>query len=619
MPIRIWSIGLVVLGLLSSALLAAAQDEDSLTWDDAPDAAPLRHIGDWLVGAGWNTPAEMMGPFTERPFEVGDETQFSSALYDFEDSRTTYVLRYKSEGAYFWFTEDAVVDMDELAAAGEYFDHTLQPYIRSVFGMEKLPGIDGDPRLHIVHEPYLGFGAVGVFRPEDQCPRSLCPTSNQRDVVYYSLDWGAVNSDEYLTTLTHEYQHVIRFAQDGNERRWMNEGLSQLGEHLSGFAPEYSVGENLDIFLANPDNRLDGWADIDTDPSIYYGSSYLFMVYLYERFGLDFIRALAESPLDGLAAVHHTLRQTGQAVGLDQVFMDWLLANYLDDPFVADGHYYYSTLRVPIKVGSSPIELLEGEQVILNHDINQYGANYFELEEGSYTLLFDGSDQTPIADASPHSGQWMWWGYNAESSIARLTRSLDLREVESATLQFALWYDTERDFDWIDILVSMDGGRKWKALSSSQMLPSDDLIPVAHYSGRSPGWINEKIDLSPFAGHEVLLRFEYATDGSYSLGGILLDDIAIPELGWSDDVEQLDETWQVEGFLRVPQGVAQQWSLAFIQKGKPPTVEIFSLSADNIIRTDLTVPEAGGVLVIGAMAPLTAEKTEYKIVIEAVG
>ncbi|HLA45391.1 MAG TPA: hypothetical protein VJZ27_18220, partial [Aggregatilineales bacterium] len=591
---------IVILTLLASvALPVAAQtnNPDNITWDDAPITPQMRHIGDWMVAEGWYEAEDVYGPFGEESFEVGDTAEFGAAIDYFEGAKNTYSLRHKSDRAYFWLPPWYEVDESALMAAGEYFDRTIQPFVRSIFGNEDNPGIDGDPRLHIVHEEYLGYGAVGVFRPEDQCPRTLCPGSNQRDTIYYSLDWGEIGSDEYYTTITHEFQHVIRYTVDCNEHRWMNEGLSQLGEHLSGFAPSYSVGENLNIFLENPDHRLDGWADFTTDPSIYYGSSYLFMVYLYERFGLDFIRVLAASPYDGLAAVYNTLRDMNPDTDLDSVFGDWLIANYLDDPFVEDGRYYYSSLGLPVDVATTAISIPDDAPAIYARSLNQYGAVYFELDPGTYNILFDGDDLTPITGEHPHSGEWMWWAYNAESSLTRLTRTVDLRDVETATLQFSMWYNTEEDYDWIDVMVSVDGGHHWKYLTGDGMIPASDMIPVPHYTGRSERWMDKKLDLSPYAGSEILLRFEYATDGSLSDDVLLLDDIAVPEIGFFDDVENLEASWQADGFIRVRDSVHQNWIVAYAGKGKTPTAERFSLSPEHITQTTITVPQTGGVVV----------------------
>jgi immune inhibitor A len=607
---------LLVLFVSSLTLPLLHAQEPTISWDDAPDAPAMRHLGDWMNAAGWYTNEEIYGPFLEEEFEVGDEVEFSPLMGGFDGFTSTYALRYKSEAAYFWFSPGTRVDEKELAAAAQRLDESVLPQIRAIYGDPSPVGIDGDPRFHIIHDDYIDYGAVGVFRPDDQCAKFLCPEGNQRDILYYSLDWAPVNTQEYFTTIAHEYQHLIRYFRDGNERRWMNEGLSQLGEHLAGYAPEFAVGDNLDIFLSNPDSRLDGWADYTMDPGIYYGSSYLFMIYLYERLGLDFIRALAESPLDGLAAVYETIEALESDVHLDGLFGDWLVANYLDDPFVADGRYYYATLTVPPDAYTELLRPVTDRPEQLNRQLNQYGANYFELPEGTYNLLFDGAETAPMSPTTPASGEWMWWSYDAEGAVTSLERSFDLTQVENATLEFDLWYNLESDFDWFDVMVSFDNGLRWKPLSNDEMYESTDRIPVPYFTGSSPGWLHEQIDLTPYVGKEIMIRFETATDGSTSLTGTLIDNIAVPELGFTDDVESTDAGWLAEGFIRVPENVPQNWSLAYIQKGSSPSVQLIPLSSEHIGSMTLNVGEGGGVLVVGAMAPLTGEKASYKMTIE---
>lgn len=609
--------------LLIACLLAfplfTIQAQDStptpITWNDAPDTPATRHLGDWMAAAGWYSPEKIYGPFEERGFEVGDETEFRPLLYAVSGATPSFVLKYKSPNFYFWFPPEVQVDEEALIKSAHYLETTAIPQIHAFFGDIDPLGIDGDHRVHIVHEEFIYYGAVGVFRPDDQCPVFLCESSNQRDILYYSLDWADINTDQYFTTIAHEYQHLIRYFQDGNERRWFNEGLSQLGEHLSGYSPEYSVGNNLNIFLDNPDHRLDSWADYITDPSVYYGSSFLFLLYLYERLGLEFVQKAAESPYDGLAAVYRTLAITHPHISLDEIFTDWLIANYLDDPFVADGRYYYGTLAVPLRIYAEQLRPQLDSPIQISRDVNQYGANYFELPAGEYKLLFDGAETTALAPTLPVSGDWMWWSYDAEGSSTRLIRAIDLRDITNASLEFDLWTDLENDFDWFDVMISFDEGERWKPLSTPEMRRPNPRIPVPYISGQTGGWLHQQIDLTPYTGQEILIRFQTTTDNATSFTGALLDNITIPELDWLDDVETLDTGWESQGFLRVTNTVPQNWSLTFIQKGPSPDVTTINL-IDGMNNQTLTVEEGGGVLVVGAMAPLTALKASYKLVIE---
>ena len=69
------------------------------------------------------------------------------------------------------------------------------------------------------------------------------------------------------------------------------------------------------------------------------------------------------------------------------------------------------------------------------------------------------------------------------------------------------------------------------------------------YTGKSDDWVEESIDLTAYAGRKVLVRFEYVTDDAVYVDGILIDDLAIRELGFADDVEQ-EQGWRAEGFVR---------------------------------------------------------------------
>src|SRR5439155_25366635 len=88
------------------------------------------------------------------------------------------------------------------------------------------------------------------------------------------------------------------------------------------------------------------------------------------------------------------------------------------------------------------------------------------------------------------------------------------------------------------------------------------------YTGRSgdgdtPAWIDEQVDLSPFAGRDVLLRFEYITDEAASGPGFALDDLSVPEIGFVDDAEA-DYGWPASGFTRVTGPIAQRYLIQLV-------------------------------------------------------
>src|SRR5436309_1632530 len=65
-----------------------------------------------------------------------------------------------------------------------------------------------------------------------------------------------------------------------------------------------------------------------------------------------------------------------------------------------------------------------------------------------------------------------------------------------------------------------------------------------------PSWIQESVDLTPYAGQKVMVKFQQITDEVYTAPGFAIDNIEIPEIGFSDDVENGDNGWVAKGFVR---------------------------------------------------------------------
>ncbi|NJO84502.1 MAG: hypothetical protein HC828_18175, partial [Blastochloris sp.] len=86
------------------------------------------------------------------------------------------------------------------------------------------------------------------------------------------------------------------------------------------------------------------------------------------------------------------------------------------------------------------------------------------------------------------------------------------------------------------------------------------------HTGQSRGWLQQEIDLSTYAGGEVLVRFEYVTDDATLGSGFLLDDVSISELGFSDDFEAPSDTWTAEGWVLSDNRLPQHFSIHLVQR-----------------------------------------------------
>ena len=95
--------------------------------------------------------------------------------------------------------------------------------------------------------------------------------------------------------------------------------------------------------------------------------------------------------------------------------------------------------------------------------------------------------------------------------------------------------------------------------------------------------------------------------------GLVLDNIRIPEIGFSDDAESDRTSWQASGFVRTGSSLPQQWNVRLArQRGTAITVENVPLDAQNVGEARLA-PNERGVLLVMATTPHTTERASYHI------
>jgi immune inhibitor A len=553
------------------------------------------------------------------PLDVGRQDTF----YVLDQTDSSYkarvaTLRLVSEQAY-WYVEDGQrVSDDDIATAAGAFDQQTVPTIRRIFGTEWLPGIDGDARVTI----FLGTapGVSAYFSSWDEYPRSVYRYSNEREMIHVNVGSTRPGSQSFNGTMAHELQHMVHWHLNPLDDTWLDEGLAELAAALAvpGYRP------NTGTFQRQPDVQLTAWSQ-GTQTSAHYQASYLFMRYFAQRFGEGAIAKLLAEPGRPPDTITASLSRSGMGVTFDDVFEDWLVANLLDDPAVGDGRYAHVDLDHRAAVGLT----LSPDGTPTDQTVRQYGARYIELQGtgADAELSFTGAPAVKLVGTDATSGRSAWWSNRADGLDTTLTRRFDLRGVSSATLNFNLWYDTERGFDFFYVLASTDGGTRWQVLhgaNADNENPTGNAIG-AGYSGRSgvtdgqrgdPRWIAETVDVSPFAGGDVLVRFEYVTDQGYNARGVLVDDVAIPEIGFADDAES-ETGWIAAGFLRSENVIPQTWSVQLVEQRAGLTT-VRPLRTDESGRVVERLPNLGGsleraVLVVSGLAPRTLEAAPFSV------
>jgi len=567
---------------------------------------------------------------TPIPYQVNAEEKFW--VLDEPNKKhyeITATLRLITPHTYVWVEKERQVDEAALAKSLQVFEDKIYPTTRRIFGSEWTPGVDSDPRLHIVNL-YIPGAVLGYFSGPDEYPKIVNPFSNEREAIYMDIQRLRPGTATYESVLAHEFQHMIHWNNDKNEDAWVNEGLSVLSSQLNGYDP----GGYDRLFTQVPDTQLNAWSD-EPDTSLpHYGAAYLFMLYFLERFGDAALRGVIADPANGPAGFDNALKAKG--LTFNDVFADWTIANLLDDPALDVGRYGYRDLRV-----GTNIEIRHTRYPVQRQtSVYQYAADYIELRAPAdqvvnATLTFTGAPTVKLVPNEPHSGKFQWWSNRGDDSDMTLTRALDLRGVTKATLRAWLWYDIEKDYDYAYIEVSTDGGKTWDILKGPRTTdtnPNGNSFGHA-YTGKSGSvtatpsppaprstpaatseWVQETIDLAAYAGKQILLRFEYITDAVYTAPGLALDDVEIPEIGFRDDAETCSG-WIVEGFICSNNTIPQTFSVQIVKFGAQTTVEKLPLDASQ--RGQITLTGLGkdfqrAMLVVSGLAPVTTEAALYE-------
>jgi len=551
--------------------------------------------------------------------KVGDRQEFwvsnQSAKNYF---KVTAILRYATQHVFMWVQDGQTFPDDVIRRAADEFENKILPTNRRYFG-SRWPG-NLNVRLHILNASIPDVG--GYYSSADEYPRQINPRSNEREMFYINIDAFKPGTPEYGGTLAHEFQHMIHWHEDVQEPSWVNEGLSELAAALNGYGGDRVAG----VFASNPDIQLNAWAEAPEATGPHYGNAYLFATYFYQRFGEQAVRDLVANPRQGIAGFEEVLKRHNPGMTFDDLFDDWLIANYLDDPDVGDGRYAYKDLNLRVQ----PQRTLRDLPARNRETVHQYAADYFRLaptQPGDVVVTFRGLPTVKVIDNDPHSGRYEWYSNRGDASDTTLTRAFDLTDVKSATLETWLWYDLEEDWDYAYVEVSTDGGKTWDILKGQytrETNPNGNNFGHGWTGksggGKTPQWVQEKIDLRPYSGKKILVRFEVVTDDAYNGPGFAIDDMSIPEVNYRYDAETGDDGWAAHGFIRIDNILPVRFVAQLIEVA-PAGTHVRPLPLDEQQAGQWVIGSFGSnlkeaILVIAAKAPTTTELASYEWSIE---
>jgi hypothetical protein len=190
------------------------------------------------------------------------------------------------------------------------------------------------------------------------------------------------------------------------------------------------------------------------------------------------------------------------------------------------------------------------ESVDVNVLIEKFNGTVesFESSDGGYVR--SGTPATVWAWGTPtagpgsaHSGSKLWAtnlaGTYPASSNAMLDKEITLPNGTVVMLTYFQWYQMETSYDGGNLKISTDGGATFSLLTpvggyTGTANTANPLYPEPIYTGTATGnyWDKITVDLSAYAGQDVILRWHFGSDGSVQYAGWYIDDVAI---GGPDD------------------------------------------------------------------------------------
>lgn len=100
----------------------------------------------------------------------------------------------------------------------------------------------------------------------------------------------------------------------------------------------------------------------------------------------------------------------------------------------------------------------------------------------------------------------------------------------SVKLEFWTQWDIEDNWDYGQVLISTNSGVSWTPLAGLYTNPgTGSFQPNGQplYDGTQTTWVKEEMNLSPYMGNQILLRFLFRSDGLIQADGWYVDDINI--------------------------------------------------------------------------------------------
>ena len=168
--------------------------------------------------------------------------------------------------------------------------------------------------------------------------------------------------------------------------------------------------------------------------------------------------------------------------------------------------------RPPDRALYLPVVLRQEPLPLRNGDFEQESAYWQESSSGQYRLIFERPELEGIL---PHGGEWAAWLGGKNGEISELDQQVT---VPFTTPFLGYWY----------LILAQDAcGTDNATILIDEDIVEELILCAIGNTNRGTNWQFQTIDLTPYAGLTVTLRFRVENDSNNRHSNLYLDDI-----GW---------------------------------------------------------------------------------------
>jgi len=406
-------------------------------------------------------------------------------------------------------------------------------------------------------ETYRGPSAFS--EPEAACLRNFCEEHEFRIALNYHsysnlllYPWGWSSDPCPQDAIFHAHAEILStengytygpgyttiYATNGGSDDWMYGEQTtkdliysytpEVGDGSAGFWPQVSqiiplCQENMYQNLMAA--RLSGpWAVArDLSPSIIENTTGLFFFDL-QRLGLEdgATYTVSIEPLsDAIASVSEPLAFSDLEI-LDTTsgaFTYTLKESILSGEKV---EYLFSVNNGLTTFSDTIKKIYDGTPVVIFEDSASNFNKWTSSKWNTTTLQFHSSPRS-ITDSPV--GQYN----DYENNAIVLKDTIDLTDAVYANLEFWAQWDIEAGYDYVQVFVSDINGTGWIPMEGKYTHPgnSNQAYGEPLYDGTQGSWVKEEINLEPFLGGQIRIRFVLISDGNVVGDGYYWDDMTV--------------------------------------------------------------------------------------------